>query len=202
MKRRLFTILSALSLLLFVAVVVLWVRSRFVASTWVVTSGADRAVLVRSAGGSLQVGRQSVERLGVGPGVGVRFTLSEPGSVGYVAPGSVGSFANGWYGPGAGVWSAGWTDVIIPPDRYRLRWKRVRVPYALLALLTGAAPVARGVALMRERSRARRRRDRICAVCGYDLRATPGRCPECGLVPAAPTPTQPTQPTLLRGNDR
>jgi len=52
----------------------------------------------------------------------------------------------------------------------------VNVPYWFPAVM-GVVPVAMVV-------RAERRRGRIaggaCAVCGYDLRATPDRCPECG----------------------
>jgi hypothetical protein len=48
----------------------------------------------------------------------------------------------------------------------------VFVPIWLAMLLVGAVPFARRLR--------RRRAVGVCSRCGYDLRATPGRCPECG----------------------
>ena len=69
-----------------------------------------------------------------------------------------------WYGDAFG---ARWLDVVVPM-------------WCVLPILVGGAYLCgRGW----WRTRARRRRlmcEDLCVVCGYDLRASPKRCPECG----------------------
>lgn len=67
--------------------------------------------------------------------------------------------------------------------RHRMAWLVGRCGM-LAAPLVAAAALARAWQLQRRRRRARLLAARRCVACGYDLRASPDRCPECGL--AAP----------------
>jgi len=56
------------------------------------------------------------------------------------------------------------------------------IPLGPVAALAGVAPAWTAVRVSRRRRHVRRRLgDGLCPACGYDLRATPGRCPECGM---------------------
>jgi hypothetical protein len=58
----------------------------------------------------------------------------------------------------------------------------VMLPYWLMFALSAGAAAWAAWRPVRE-WRARRVRPGACRACGYDLRATPERCPECGAVP-------------------
>jgi hypothetical protein len=104
-----------------------------------------------------------------------------------------------WSSPHAGyTTSAGWSYhhgpgpapvAGLPPSRApqlsATAGTPATLPYWLACLLTALWPVWRTGQLARAAwLRRRESRKTLCRRCGYDLRATPGRCPECGTVPA------------------
>ena len=80
---------------------------------------------------------------------------------------------------------SGWTHGV-----YRhTNWSNleVAIPYWFPVTIFAVPALWRAV---RNRRRLRHGRDGHCLVCGYDLRATPDRCPECGTISTASQSTK------------
>jgi hypothetical protein len=87
------------------------------------------------------------------------------------------------------------SDTVVRWERWGFAWWLWRNPYgnsmATLVIptwsavaLTAFLPIGRVLRrLGRARARRRKQQRGQCEKCGYDLRATPVRCPECGHVP-------------------
>jgi hypothetical protein len=69
-------------------------------------------------------------------------------------------------------------------DGRRMRYA-VYVPHWLVVVVLLVPASVRFWMIVRRRRAAGQRARNCCVVCGYDLRASAGRCPECGAVVAA-----------------
>jgi len=66
--------------------------------------------------------------------------------------------------------------------RMRAAGPATALSFPLWSLLVALAALP-AASVVKQVARGRRRQINLCAECGYDLRATPHRCPECGVLP-------------------
>ena len=186
MTRRLLNLLTVLSLLMCVAACVLWVRS-YSTAQFVGWSDPSRFLGALSMHGLLrfELGTYPNDEQGWSH-VSYPTPTSEPGLWGEVR---------------AQDRRGGWLrrlGIAAARISYDAAGKQVRralyVPHWLLAAPLLLAPLERLRRTLRSR---RRRRAGLCARCGYDLRATPDRCPECGTEAAGLGSEAPVRRRLL-----
>ena len=181
LARAIFTVVSAASLLLCVATCVLWVRSYWV---------RDGAAWFRHTEFA-EDGEWQWEEFAV---------ASWPGFVMCMYVGEHRVLVAEKFPP----WEFEWRQFPARADGRildtRFAWERheeplgtsvprvyfrttVQFPYWPVVLAASALPATWLVHWRRRRRLRHRLASRLCPACGYDLRATPGRCPECGAEP-------------------
>lgn len=162
MKTRPFTIMSVVSLLMFVAVTVLWVRSYWWWDSLTSRFGQHNLILGSASGDIVFIAIQyEGERSGFEwEAASERADDPYEGSLERLlrirSLWQMGSFLGMNYGS----------------------WE-LNLPYIYAGAITLATPTA----WLIRHARKNRRTTGLCTACGYDLRATPDRCPECGALP-------------------
>ncbi len=191
--RRLSTFLSLVSLLLCIATCVLWVRSytwmtiaryTYVTHEEVNVPGAfppafqdAEVTTLRISPGTITLSRDVNHGSGISTGTRVRHLPTD--SVSY-AIADVGFRQEDRVVDG--VWMVPGLALHMPPNGTT---RTLHVRSSLLAFLFALMPA------IYVTWRWSCRRNKVlgrCPVCGYDIRASPQRCPECGTAPAGATP--------------
>ena len=188
MNRRPLRFISAISLLIFVLILALWVRSNWVLDEFseIICVGSNQISFdLQSGRGELWLSfsthpiRPSKWRISrpswfheSDPFRLLFFLVGTPRGVRY----------HGWYCSGFGAASYQNTSFLVNAGQVQLLAGtllnvELLSPHWFIALLASLLPLRWAVV----RTRSRRMRDAAqCVQCGYDLRASPDRCPECG----------------------
>ena len=86
-------------------------------------------------------------------------------------------------------WNYSTTTSYPPPEqRGPIAGWTVGVPFWFVILISAPVPSIWMARRARQRKRLRRRQRGACEQCGYDLRGSPERCPECGATPPPHNP--------------
>jgi hypothetical protein len=201
MLRRFFTLMSAASLLLFLAAVVFWLvaqsQQRYFPKRVVSREGAvvareyggygwsksgfamhrydDRIVFAESELGE----NYDAATLPKPTAADIRMAMFSEAAESTVSP-TIPSFDGSSFKYDRDTQLK---SFVVGPDRKGYgRGLVVIVPFYQVVLASALLPLAWTGMALRRRFR-RQINVGVCPVCGYDLRATPGRCPECGNVP-------------------
>jgi hypothetical protein len=176
-RRRLFTAFWISSLLLAVATGAAWVRSYFVRDLISFGRQDGNCHVAQSILGNIHL----LSNLDGGCSGGVSYNADRLAR-GAIWNGGMSSYPVNVERHLGFVWQ---TYAHVPTDYAFLgtlttRHRLIVIPYWSLAALFAIAPGWR----LLQSIRGRRVTPGVCRGCGYDLRATPDRCPECGRVVA------------------
>jgi hypothetical protein len=177
MRRKLLNIAAALSLVLYMALVAVWVLSYWYQSgIGLYVPAASGTLFLVANDGRLIL---KADTFPSPPGGGVQFHLNGASAADPNLDSAAGWVENGYYayeGLGFGIAYPAGTAA----NAARLRRYVAIAPFWFVAVAF-ALPLASAVRAMRRR----RSTPDCCSSCGYDLRATRERCPECGTIPKA-----------------
>ncbi len=179
MRRAAFSVLAFLSMLLFIAAGVFWVRGQFVSdyATRVIPdsqlglSTSRRLVTSRSGVAFIYLDGLSGTRYGTDAGwiLSEGPAVSVSGLIAVLEETEI-DFLHVIY--------LSQNNRVVMPSTVRA----LHIPHWLILILTLPAPLAW---VIRYHRPARRLRLGLCVKCGYDLRGSAAKCPECGAVRAS-----------------
>jgi hypothetical protein len=176
--RIVFHLATAVSLLLFLVGVGFWAksyRSSYFAAR--ITGPTVRTIRV-SRGELMFLATWDPRREPAEPGDGPRWDWDRD------EPGDLAQFAAVFF-PERRVPKAGF--FFAREDDPRVKATLLLLPMPFVVTLLALLPLADVLIIRRRRRRVRRRAAGLCVRCGYDLRATPDKCPEYGAIPDAMT---------------